>query len=277
MHEILNNRFILSINGSDTVKFLQNLTTNDIINNDYCYTYMLNNQGRYLFDFFIFKISSDEIIIDISSSLLNSFMTKLNMYKLRANVNFIHNNNYKVIYYKSDKDDLNVKDILDKNHLCKFYDPRFKMLGMRYVVNHNIASDLEETSTKDLYLKDKYEYVIPDGDIDLIKERSIPLEYGAEILNAISYTKGCYIGQELISRTKYQGVIRKQLYQVSINNSSFDKLFYDNDLVINDQKIGTICSYYQNIGIALINTEKYNNYENLRSSNILIKKPAWLL
>ena len=57
---------------------------------------------------------------------------------------------------------------------------------------------------------------IPEGGIDLIPEKSILLESGLDELNAISWTKGCYIGQELTTRTKFLGLVRKRLLPVKI-------------------------------------------------------------
>ena len=54
MIELLEDRVIINIHGADTEKFLQGQTTNDIIKNRYSYNFILNNQGRYLFDFFCF-------------------------------------------------------------------------------------------------------------------------------------------------------------------------------------------------------------------------------
>ena len=45
---------------------------------------------------------------------------------------------------------------------------------------------------------------------------AVPLEYNLDGLGAISYTKGCYVGQELIARAHYQGVVRKRLMPAAI-------------------------------------------------------------
>ena len=83
MVQLLKNRSILSVTGNDSVMFLQNITTNDLINNIYSYNYLLSSQGRYLYDFFVLKFLNNQLFIDIDSGASSSFLTKLNLYKLR--------------------------------------------------------------------------------------------------------------------------------------------------------------------------------------------------
>jgi folate-binding protein YgfZ len=85
------------------------------------------------------------------------------------------------------------------------------------------------------------------------KEKSFPIEYGAEQLNAISYTKGCYVGQEVVSRTKYQGVIRKSVMKIEFSYPYIAST--DRDIFQNQKKIGHICSSYGVKAIALIRNE----------------------
>lgn len=247
MVEILADRAILEINGRDSLNFLQNLITQDLNKSDYCYTYMLNNQGRYLFDFFIFKLDEESLLIDISSSQAEAFKAKLKLYKLRSKWEIIDKSeDYKIIYSR---------EVPDCTSFYSRKDPRTNLLGYRTLVpDINLLE--KEGVVSNLYIKDKYKFAIPDGHIDLMYERSIPLEYGGENLKAISYEKGCYIGQEVISRTKYQGVVRKKIYKISAK-VDLDSVLKGEEIMINDKKIGTCCSTYQNNGIALIREEDY--------------------
>ena len=285
MYEILPKRAILKITGPDSLKFLQNLTTNDIQNNDYCYSMLLNNHGRYLFDFFVSKISSEEFIIDIDKLSANQFISRLRLYKLRANLNI------------SEKlEDINViysKDLPNFKYISYNKDPRTKLMGFRIIAKQsellrsvtglyteNILRGSKVISAEDnevleptkltqqrdnlnlevsqLYNNDKYNYAVPDGVTDLIYEKSIPLEYGLEDLNGISYTKGCYIGQELMSRTKYQGMIRKKIFKVESSSHLLSEVPSYSEIILNNEKIGFICSSFKNLGIAIIKMDDFN-------------------
>ncbi|MFU7502127.1 MAG: hypothetical protein ACE1S7_01380 [Candidatus Tisiphia sp.] len=142
MHEILTNRAIIEVVGDDAMNFLHNLTTNDIKNNDYCYSYALNNQGRYLFDFFVLKLSSTRFFIDINVNQSDLFKNHLVHYKLRAKIEVNDLTNiYQVIHSKQQ---------LEFNG---YKDPRYDQLGFRSIVSKDVPIT---TGTAGLYLQDKY-------------------------------------------------------------------------------------------------------------------------
>ena len=314
MYEILSNREVIKIIGFDSVKFLQNLITNDIcksivnsvefgykergaqpiiigettsnavgesksIDYNYCYTYLLNNQGGYLFDCFVYVHNPKEIYLDIDKSNKAALIEYLNFYKFRSKIQVIDcSDEYKVIYSLQK---------LDIDSLITVRDPRYAKLGFRSINKLDVIPRLDRgiqkiikkdwtpwsshgvteggpppstTSPREsrnpIYLEDKYNFAIIDGVEDLITDKSIPNMYGAEELNAISFDKGCYVGQEVISRAKYQGVIRRKIYKITADED-LSSLVKDEEILADNNKIGVICSSYHNKAIALIREEKY--------------------
>ncbi|CAK6517198.1 YgfZ/GcvT domain-containing protein [Rickettsia helvetica] len=284
MYEILSNREVIKIIGLDSVKFLQNLITNDIcksivnsvglgykapriepiiigetmsnivsesksIDYNYCYTYLLNNQGRYLFDFFVYVHNLEEIYLDIDKSNKTALIDHLNFYKFRSKIQIMDcSREYKVIY---------LRQKLDIDTLITVRDPRYAKLGFRSIVCHSCVPLCHARESRNpIYLEDKYNFAIIDGVEDLITDKSIPNMYGAEELNAISFDKGCYVGQEVISRAKYQGVIRRKIYKIT-SEEDLSSLVKDEEILADNDKIGVICSSYRNKAIALIREEKY--------------------
>jgi folate-binding protein YgfZ len=175
------------------------------------------------------------------------FVNRLNLYKLRR--------------------DVNIKDFTDLYNVLYSYeplertefsypDPRYNRLGFRCLIKKENLEGAKE-AVDGLYLADKYKYTIIDGYTDLIYEKSIPIEYGAEELNALDFKKGCYIGQEVISRAKYQGVIRKKIFKLSFESAipSIESNSIITDL--SDNKVGIVCSINKNEAIALLREEKY--------------------
>ncbi|WP_342269841.1 CAF17-like 4Fe-4S cluster assembly/insertion protein YgfZ [Rickettsia endosymbiont of Orchestes rusci] len=269
MYEILNDRSIIEVTGKDAVKFLQNLTTNDLTKTNYCYTYLLNNQGRYLFDFFVFIPSIEQVFIDINKNNKEAFISHLIFYKLRSKIEITDLSDiYQVIYSHQ---------IPNTESLIAIRDPRDIFLGFRSIISKGV--DLKQNiTTEKLYLEDKYNFSIIDGYEDLISNKSIPIEYGAEELNAISYDKGCYVGQEVISRAKYQGVIRKKIFKVSAEKD-LSILVKEDEIFTGQDKIGVICSAYKNKAIALIREEKYIAKKDLaikvEGIDIKLSLPLW--
>lgn len=268
MIEILN-RAVIALKGSDCQKFLQGMLTNDIIKKEYSYNYFLNNQGRYLFDAFIFQADKELYYLDLEKNIADQFIKRISMYKLRSEVDIEDiSDNFLVIYSKEKIE----------NSIFSQQDLRYKKLGFRSIIKN--SENTISGAVKNLYNKDKYEYAIIDGS-DLKYEKSMVVEYGAEELNAIDYNKGCYIGQEIISRTKYQGEIRKKIYSLLFENNLeiSDKEDSNKIYNINGDKIGEICSYHENKAIALIREEKFLAMEDklavINNQQAKITIPDW--
>ncbi|GAB4165050.1 MAG: folate-binding protein YgfZ [Rickettsiaceae bacterium] len=247
MFEVLNKRAVIQISGKDSQKFLQALTTNDIINNTYTYNYLLNNQGRYLFDFFVYKEAADNYFLEIEEANCQDFIKRLTLYKLRSEVEIKDISASCSILYSDAK-------IKDSEFSC--LDPRYHELGFRSLIKTDKINRLEK-AVSGLYLRDKYKYAIVDGCLDLMPGKSIPMEYGAEELSAIDYKKGCYIGQEVVSRAKYQGVIRKKIFKLVFGTLIAPISSGAEITDLQGDKIGLVCSINTNTAIALLREEKY--------------------
>ncbi|KAL5226077.1 hypothetical protein ABZP36_012716 [Zizania latifolia] len=95
-----------------------------------------------------------------------------------------------------------------------FKDPRLDCLGYRGIFPADTMPPLVEAdkeADERHYLLWRIENGVAEGSTEIPKGEAIPLEYNFAGLNAISFEKGCYIGQELIARTHHRGVIRKRL------------------------------------------------------------------
>lgn len=240
-------RGIIKISGADSFKFLQGLVTNDIkLANNGIYCFLLSSTGKYLFDFFVLEIDSN-YIIDVVLSEKNELIAKLHMYKMRSNIIISDlSEDYIVTYSKEQLSDA----------IFSYQDPRYANMGFR---SFQLQRSMFNNEINNLYITDKYNYSIIDGDIDMIQNKSFPIEYGAEQLNAISYTKGCYIGQEVVSRTKYQGIIRKSIMQITFGLKS--KSSIKGEIFFQGKEIGRICSFFNCKAIALIRDEGLSEKE----------------
>ena len=270
---VLKNRSLLLINGYDTIQFLQNLITQDILkikNEEILYTLFLNHKGRYESDFFIIK-KNNQIILDINKDHKNFLIEKLNFYKMKNDVNIKDiSEDWNVIIDQKNK--TNTKD-----SFYKLEDPRIKEIGRRIVINkEKLNKEYEKKTWENFRIK----IGIPETNKELIQGKTIPLEANMDFLNAISWKKKCYLGQELTVRTQHQGIVRKRMFPIigdKLINKEQKKIFYKNE------KIGTIISLYKDKGIALLkvketlqcNKEKnFLNNESLDKIQPII--PKWL-
>jgi folate-binding protein YgfZ len=254
MRCILNSRGCIIITGDDRFNFLQGLITNDIKTLEKqtaIYACILSPQGKYLADLFVIKLN-DSLLIDIPEKSSQELLLKLNMYKLRSLVTISYAKNIKII--ASDK----LLNNFDKE-LVSFNDPRNIDLGVRYYINENNLDAIDNLENlEELYDLKRIELRVAEGEKDLIVNKSFPLEYELDRLNAFSFDKGCYVGQEVVSRTKYQGVIRKKIYKIQANNA----IEPCQEIIVEGNKMGVICSVVGNIGLALLYKESYHNLTN---------------
>lgn len=99
---------------------------------------------------------------------------------------------------------------------CK--DPRLGSLGFRAIFPSNSVPPMVEADKEVdeiYYVLWRFEQGVPEGCHEILKEKANPLEYNLAWLNAISFEKGCYVGQELVARTHHRGVIRKRLMPIN--------------------------------------------------------------
>jgi folate-binding protein YgfZ len=97
-----------------------------------------------------------------------------------------------------------------------FVDPRYAALGQRAVLETEVAAKLLEKGASELSAYHLWRMccAVPEGPIDLPVDKALPLNGNLDLLNFISFKKGCYLGQELTMRTKHRGAVRQRFFQV---------------------------------------------------------------
>lgn len=256
--ELLQSRSLISINGEDKVNFLQNILSNDINklkSEKIIYTLLLSSNGRFLHDIFIFQ-DDNNLYLDILAERKEDFIKRLSIYKLRSNVTIQNLDNIQVYF----------SETFHTEKFC-FPDPRLKNFGYRlYGKFDNDSNNYNQLRIINL---------IPEAETELKYDKSFPLEFGMDYLNAIDFEKGCYIGQELTTRTKRRGVIRKAIYLAEA-----DQELNTGDVILDymENPIGNIMSTYNNIGISQVRIEElekseYKAYVNGKKINLT--KAKW--
>lgn len=273
----LPHRGVLEIQGEDKTPFLQGLISNDIhkVTPEHAiYATMLTPQGRFLYDFFIME-KDGSYFLDGEASRLADLVKKLNLYKLRSQVIFTPRPDLKVyvLWGEDTLSSLELQNEPGNTHAGTFIDPRLVELGARIIAE--IPSYLGEPASPQEYDLYRIKLGIPEGGIDLIPEKSILLECGLDELNAISWTKGCYIGQELTTRTKFQGLVRKRLFPVKIEGTAPD---FGTEIVLDETPVGVMRSHADGYGIGLLRLEHFKAGLSLQCGNAKLHpyRPFWM-
>lgn len=202
---LLPERGVLKVGGADARPFLQGLITNNIDlveGNRAIYAGLLTPQGKFLFDFFI-TADHDELLLDCDAARAADLLKRLAFYKLRADVTL---ENLGATHSVAALWDGQVAPT------GAFPDPRLAALGHRIVTSTpaETLKGLTQAMPAD-YHRHRIALGVGDAARDFEPDRSFPLEMNLDELNGIDFKKGCFVGQEVTSRTKRRGSVRKRL------------------------------------------------------------------
>lgn len=195
MRGILTARSLLKMSGEESRPFLQGLVTQDILHvgdREAVFTALLTPQGKILFDFFLAP-QGDSFFIDCDAGAAPALLKRLVMYKLRAKVSV------------APEPELAVAIGEMRDPVVAFKDPRNAALPARAIVNRAgmPAADVA-------YDARRIELGIPEFGKDFATDENFLLDVNYDALNAVSYKKGCFVGQEVTSRMKRKGEVRKR-------------------------------------------------------------------
>jgi len=206
-------RKLLKVSGGDAKKFLQGIITNDIEGSisSLIYSALLTPQGKYLFDFFIAGLDEENFLVDINLEKYKEFLDKLNLYKLRSNVSF---------------EEIESSIILGFGECIKgsFSDPRNKKLGWRKIVFKNLINHSfeEEKAFFKEYEKKRIDLCIPECGYELKSGDTYILETGFDEINGVSFTKGCFVGQEVTARMRHKTSLKNGLVRLQSSTQELE-------------------------------------------------------
>lgn len=197
--EILKERSVLFIIGSDAPTFLQNLVTVNIetLNaNTVSPGALLTPQGKVAFDFLI-GIHDGGFFIDISQSLIDDLIRRLTLYKLRADVVIEPLANWRAAAVWHEKADelATYRDLrfIDNNSVFRTYQQTDIPFPLGNFAKFRIENGVAESG---------YDYEIGDA---------FPSDIYLDINGGVDFAKGCYVGQEVVSRMRHRGTSRKRV------------------------------------------------------------------
>jgi folate-binding protein YgfZ len=246
-------RTVVRVSGEDRIAFAQGLFTQDmemLSQETPLYSCFLTPQGKYVIDFFVFdKGDGSAFYLDCPQSRVDDFLKRVKIYKLRSDVSFEIDED--LALYVSEDDHLEGADYA-------FKDPRHAALGYRFVGSKDLA---DKAGYKD-YLKHCLRHGVPQAEIDLIPEKTTLLEANLDKLHAVSFDKGCFLGQELTARMHYRALLKRKLYAVECGEGSIGT----GDKVLADGKeIGEIRSVVDEIALAHLKIDAVKRIADIRN------------
>lgn len=251
----LPDRSVVKVAGEDARNFLNGLVTTDLNRLKPGlgrFGALLTPQGKIIVDFLITEAPAGHgggFLIDCPKALAESLATKLKFYKLRAKVTV-------------ENLDLGVLAAWDGQPAAQpdlaFADPRHDGLGFRILIPEDLKQKLSDLIGAELVDATEYEahriaLGVPRGGLDFMYGDAFPHETNMDRLAGVDFDKGCYVGQEVVSRMQHRGTARTRSVRVLLDGPSPEA---GATIVAGDKPVGTIGSTSGGKGIALVRIDR---------------------
>ena len=242
---LLADRGFIRVSGTEARAFLQALVTCNMENitpdSAGCGA-LLSPQGKILFDFFIYA-ESDGFILDCPNFLAADLLKRLSLYKLRAK--------------------LTLENLTGQLHIQAVWDapsegledPRGGALGHRILCTG--PAPQSEAAT---YHAHRIRLGIAEGGLDYVYGDTFPHEANFDRTGGIDFHKGCYVGQEVVSRMQHKTQVRKRVVPVYFDGPALPQ---GADIVVGDLSIGRMGSSIAGQGLALLRLDRAEEAQRL--------------
>ncbi len=215
----LADRGVVDVTGPDSEKLLQGLVTNDLDGLELGgarHAALLSPQGKILFDFFVVRIEGG-FLLDVARAKAPDLVKRLSMYKLRADVVIADvSPAFDVFALWGDDNEILAAALQG----LRFADPRHAKLGLRLLAEGQEADPPTPTTAGDDNLHQDYAALrvalgVPEGGKDYDFGDAYPHEADLDLFKGVSFTKGCYVGQEVVARMHNKTIVRKRVVKIS--------------------------------------------------------------
>ncbi len=270
---LLDDRAIIAISGPEAREFLQGLVTNDVTGGlapgTALYAALLSPQGKILFDLFITE-GDGALLLDCAKASREILLKKLKMYKLRARIE-IEGRDQLAVYSNLEGHPEN-RPTSYADRAITFADPRTTAFGNRSI--GAIAEMPANLPGPHAYHQMRLALGVPEG-ADFGFEKIFALDAGLEELHGVSFTKGCYVGQELTSRMKHRATARKRIVTIAAESD----LPGSGAVTRGSSEIGEILASYGRSAFALVRLDRLEETQGditAGSIPVTLTRPPWL-
>ncbi|MBN9604269.1 MAG: folate-binding protein YgfZ [Afipia felis] len=252
----LTDRGVVKVSGEDARHFLNGLvTTNvDLIQPGLGrFGALLTPQGKIIADFLVTEVPAGHgggFLLDCPKSLAQPLAARLGIYKLRAKVAIENLSDAFGVLAVWDGQPQMTPDLA-------FPDPRNEVLGWRVLVPAELADKAATAIGAEMVDESEYEAHrikcgAPRGGIDFAYSDAFPHDANMDRLHGVDFDKGCYIGQEVVSRMQHRGTARTRIVRVGLDGS----VAAGTPVTAGDKTLGTLGSSAGERGLALLRIDR---------------------
>ncbi len=246
---LLADRGVVAVTGEDAKAFLDNLITNDmdlLANQGAIHAGLLSPQGKILFAFFVVP-TADGFLLETARAQAPDLVKRLGLYKLRAKVAVgdLSSSRVVVAAWGGPAPDVALS--------LAYADPRHGALGWRLIMAPEMAAKLgHEDAGADAYHAHRIALGVPDAGRDFALGDTFPHEANFDVQAGASFTKGCFVGQEVVARMQHKTVVRKRVVGISGEGALEPGV----EIRIGEAVIGTVGSVAGGKALALLRLDR---------------------
>jgi folate-binding protein YgfZ len=251
---LLPDRGVVKVAGDTARNFLNGLFTTDIgpvTHEDARFGALLTPQGKILLDFVVVAEPGEAgFLFDCPRALAKTLVDKLNFYKLRAKITAEDISDTRAVLAAWDGAGAN------SAHAPFWPDPRLAALGWRAIVTPDQAGE----AARGLEMVDAGHYEahrialgVPQGELDFGYGDAFPHEADMDQLNGVDFAKGCYVGQEVVSRMEHRATVRTRVVPVAYEGGAPAP---GEPVTAGDKAVGTMGSSAKGRALALLRLDR---------------------
>ncbi|MDJ0932391.1 folate-binding protein [Breoghania sp.] len=246
----LPSRAVVRISGEGAEHFLQGLITCDVEKLEEGaarYGGLLTPQGKILSDFLVQR-REDGFWFDLPSALAADFIKRMTLYKLRAKVEIANlSDSHQVLALWSTTGEMTLPD-------GAFADPRHAGLGGRLIAGRDAAlPDGFAEADEAAWEAHRIALTVPEGGADFEYGQAFPHDADMDQLSGVALDKGCFVGQEVVSRMRHRGTARKRIIAVRAHD---DLPETGSEITAGGKAAGTLGSVSGGAGLALVRIDR---------------------
>ncbi|GKX32904.1 MAG: aminomethyltransferase [Rhizobiaceae bacterium MnEN-MB40S] len=238
----LENRGLVHIHGPDAETLLQDVITCDLLSLEPGVARqgaLLTPQGKIMFDFLVSRHGDDGFRFDIDRAVLSEFVKRMTMYKLRAKVVIEH------------EESASVTAVWDEEA------PENSLVDERFAQGSGVCRLYGEAGGETTSLLDYDSLRIDNGVAEACRDYeagdAFPHDALMDLNRGVSFGKGCFVGQEVVSRMQHRGTARRRVMQVS---AEADLPESGAAVTAGGKSVGTLGSVAGDRALAIVRTDR---------------------